>query len=56
MVRHADSDGGNCPEDSCVQGEAEASLSFITLGFTDKFNRLVCSFPIFDLIVENATL
>lgn len=31
-VRDADSDSGNCQEDCCVQGEAEASQSFITLG------------------------
>ena len=41
MVRDADSDSGNCQEDCCVQGEAEALQSFITLGLIGSFQDKV---------------
>ncbi len=47
MVRDADSDSGNCREDCCVQGEAEASQSFSTLGFIGSFQtELLVSVPV----------
>lgn len=58
MVMDADSDSGKCPEHCCVQGEARASLFFITLGLIGSFSEILtcvcssymCCYPSSDLI------